>query len=139
MRGVATGFYACALATIAALAVGHFALPFWLHWTPQMGSASAMMKWALPLLNFDWSTLTLAFTLVLAVFLVRPHEDPGPKRLASNAFAAYWVVHAAYLLATPIPIPARLAGITVAIQIFPIAVALMLLFGNVVFRPKRTD
>lgn len=87
----------------------HWWLPDVFGWSAGMVAAPATLRWALLALNAFWSLFAIG-TGVIAWRLARGEawRDPLGQFVAA-IFAAYWSLHAVYLVARPFPLPPRLA------------------------------
>jgi len=101
------------LIAAGALSVGmgtfHLFLPQVFGWANGMRDAPSSLQWALSSLNVFWSLLIL-LTGVLVVVLTRGSwSELPPCRAILSTLACYWLMHTAYLLVFPFPLPADLA------------------------------
>lgn len=87
----------------------HAFLPDIFGWSAGMTAAPATLRWALPALNAFWSLFAIA-TGAIAWRLARGEAWRTPAgRFVVATLAAYWSLHAIYLVARPFPLPPRLA------------------------------
>jgi hypothetical protein len=136
MRRTFITIYGFALITILAMAGYHFYLPTHMHWAEGMVGAPVMLQWALDALNYLWSLVTLCFAGLMVLYLRKPRLDATAKRLASNIFCLYWVLHAVFLYFYPPALPPHLQWIPMLFLIFPLANVGMLSLGNWIFREE---
>ena len=118
-----------ALTVAGALSIGMGAFHWWLPelfgWNAGMAAAPATLRWALPALNAFWSLFAIG-TGTIAWRLARGEAWRSPSgAFVTATFAAYWSLHAAYLVARPFPLPSRLAWLGWAFLGFAVAQAVL--------------
>lgn len=133
MNGRVDGSVAIAGTLTCGMALYHFFLPTIFHWGDALGR-TAMLRWALFMLNASFSFLLLAggaLSLVVAF-------DRGPRGRAATgvviAMTGYWLFNAVYQVIVPMPLPAAMAGLKWAFGGFAVAVALLYAAGLVTRR-----
>ena len=120
-----------ALNVYSFLAIGlaclHLALPT--VWN-RLGALQGMVdsiRWALLALNTYWSLL-IVLTAVLSLVIARHRSwKHASGRWTLAALAAYWLLHAAYLLARPFPFPENFAALSAAFLALPLLEAALLI------------
>ena len=125
-----------ALGVYGSLAIGlacvHLALPsLW----DRVGALQEMvdsMRWTLLALNTYWSLL-IVLTAVLALAIARHRWwKLAAGRWTLGAVAVYWLLHAAYLLARPFPLPESLGSLSAVFVGLPLLKAALLVTPVVV-------
>lgn len=96
---------------------------------PVISRSASRKPCALPALNAFWSLLAIN-TGAIALRLASGDAWRTPAgRFVATTFAAYWTLHAAYLVARPFPLPPRLAWLGWAFLGFAATQALLHAWG----------
>jgi hypothetical protein len=114
------------LATAAVLEGGmallHFGLQYEWSLLPDFGNLPVQLTWALFALNFSWGVLLLAISgLVLYASKLGPTAGAFVRAFVFTV-GLFWLVHGVYVLAVPMPLPARLSWIRLPMAAFPLAI-----------------
>lgn len=131
--------YGFGLALVVLLTSYHFYLPYHTQWEQSLHGTLPHLVWALMLLNFAWSLITLLFAMMMFVFLHRPHVASRTKQIAASVFAFYWLIHSAWVALNPMPLPPSLGYIQPAMVGFSVLTAGLMALGWQVFRQNNTD
>src|SRR3954469_19975845 len=87
------------------LAVAHFGLPTMFDWSHSVGDdLSPLLRWALFLLNFSWSTIGLGVG-GLTIYAARLNSNAPLARAMLLMLALFWSAHACYMAFAPMPLP----------------------------------
>jgi|GEM_PF-2695962 len=124
------------LLNVLAVALYHFVLPYQFLWEAKMASAPPIFSWALLLINFDWSLLTVVFAVMLLYFSRAPEKETQTKRTLTAGFVFCWTVHTLYLAVDPAAVPNHLAWINMIFLGFAVLTTFSLGFGLLVFKPE---
>jgi hypothetical protein len=118
------------------MVLAHFWLQF--EWTGfDFGSLPGHLAWALLALNFSWTVLLLAVSvLVIHAALVGP-TSPFARRFVF-AVGLFWAIHGAYVWLVPMPLPPRLSWLTFVLAAFPATLVALHWIPLVACRPSPT-
>ena len=106
----------------------HFFLPTQMGWASHVQGVPTSIVWALFALNFSWSLLLLLTGgLVLYVARLGPGAGTFARRFVF-VIGLFWLIHGAYTWVNPLPMPAFLAALKIALAAFP-AVTVALHWG----------
>jgi hypothetical protein len=102
------------------LASFHFALPSVFGWDKAAAELPDSLRWALLALNDLWSLMALMTSVLVLAIAVRGWWTQTAGKAVIAAMAAYWLLHALYLLWRPFPLPPQLAALGIAFVAFPL-------------------
>jgi hypothetical protein len=125
-----------AAASSCAMASYHFALPFVWHWSRFVGNIPANIRWGIYSINTFFSFLLLAGGVLTALAARKLSRGASPDRGVLIAMAGFWTLNVLYQVVIPMPLPARLWVLHVAL---PGYAALTLLAYLIGLRALRTN
>lgn len=105
-----------------AMSIAHFFLPTIFDWAEKLAEVHAIFPWALGVFNFSWSVLLLLISLLVLHIAKHGTMRAAWERLVIGGLGVYWLVHGAYLLQNPPPIPDHLGWIRAILTPFPFVV-----------------
>jgi hypothetical protein len=104
------------------MALAHFGLQYEWSLLGDFGNLPAQLGWALFALNFSWAVLLLAISgLVLYAANLGPAAGAFVRRFVFLV-GLFWLIHGAYVLAVPMPLPPRLQWIRFPMAAFPVPI-----------------
>jgi hypothetical protein len=119
------------------VAIAHFGLPTMFDWSSSVGdSLPPLLRWALFLFNFSWSTIVLGIG-ALTIYAAKLSSNAPLARAMILMLALFWSAHASYVVFEPMPLPVRLAWVQAPVVAFP--VTLIALLAVALLTTKRSD
>ena len=104
------------------MALAHFGLQYEWSLLRDFGNLPAQLAWALFALNFSWGVLLLAISgLVLYAAKLGPAAGAFVRRFVFLV-GLFWLIHGAYVLAVPMPLPPQLQWIRFPMAAFPVMI-----------------
>jgi hypothetical protein len=118
------------------LALYHSILPYQMRWEQAAAGMADSLSWALFALNFSWSVIVfLAGCLVLYAATLTPAAGRFAK-VTVFVVGLFWVIHGAYTMLYPFPLPAALRWLSLAFAAFPIIAVALHWLPLVVYRQR---